>query len=338
VPASRPFDAVFLVSFGGPLGPADVRPFLQNVLRGRRIPPQRIEEVVEHYARFGGISPITALTMRQARGLEERLAASGLPLPVRVGMRNWHPLIEDTLERMGREGLRRAIAFPTAAHRCYSSCGQYRQNVLQAREALRRRGAPDVEVVYVGDWHTHPGFVAANAAHVREALERLPARLRDRARLVFTAHSMPLPLDAPYVTQLLESARLVADAAGRHDWTLVYQSRSGRPEDPWLEPDVRDFLREEHARGLVEAVVLCPIGFLCDHIEVLFDLDTDAAAVCRELGLPMARAESVNDDPLFLDAMADIVRATWDRYRTGRPIPLVSFDTPQARELPPVAR
>lgn len=318
------FDSVLIVSFGGPQGRDDIRPFLANVLRGRRVAPERVEEVAGHYQLFGGVSPITELTRRQADGLRARLAAAGSPLPVFVGMRNWHPYLADTLVEMHEAGFRRAIGFIAAAQHSYSSCQQYRENVAAARATLRERTGGDVDVTFVGSWFDHPGFIAANAAHVRAALARLPADVRDRTRLVGTAHSIPLPMAerTRYREQLETSLRLVAEAAGMPDWTLVYQSRSGRPEDPWLEPDVCDYLRHAHAEGLA-AAVLCPIGFVCDHIEVLYDLDREAAAVCAELGLPMARAESVNDDPLFIDMMADVVRRTIRRYESGRPLPLV---------------
>jgi protoporphyrin/coproporphyrin ferrochelatase len=336
VTPSRPFDAVLLISFGGPLGPADVRPFLKNVLRGRRIPPDRVEAVAHHYELFGGVSPLTELTFRQAEGLEQRLRERGLSLPVRVGMRNWRPMLRQVLGELGSEGVRRVIGFPTAAHRSYSSCGQYKQNVLQAREALRGAGAPDVQVTYVGDWHDHPQFIAAAAERVAQARTGLPEGLRERARLVFTAHSIPLDSAAshPYVDQLRTSSRLVAERVGATDWTLVFQSRSGRPEDPWLEPDVNDYLRMERAKGL-EAAILCPIGFICDHIEVLYDLDVEASATAREIGLTVTRAQSVNDHPLFLDAMADVVIETSRRYQRGIPLPLVSATHPNAQELPP---
>jgi len=323
-----PFDAVLVIAFGGPAGAADIRPFLENVLRGRRVSPGRVEEVAHHYELFGGVSPITALTERQAAGLRDRLRGRGdsaLPrdLPVYVGMRNWHPFLADTLRQMAEDGVRHAIGFIAAAHGSFSSCGQYRQNVADARARLRAESGRDIAVTYVGAWHAHPGFVAANAAHVRAAGARLSADLRDRARIVFTAHSIPLSMaeHCKYREQLAESCRLVAEAAGHADWTLVYQSRSGRPEDPWLGPDVCDYLRAERDRGL-EAAILCPIGFVCDHIEVLYDLDHEAAQVCAEIGLPMARAETVNDDPLFLDMMADVVRQTWARYDGGRSLPL----------------
>lgn len=317
------FDSVLLVSFGGPQGPDDIRPFLANVLRGRRVSPERVEEVAHHYQLFGGVSPITDITRRQAEGLERRLAVSGHPLPVFVGMRNWHPLLPDTLRQMYAWGARRALGFITAAQHSYSSCQQYRENVAAARAELRREGG-DVEVTFVGSWFDHPLWVEANASHVREAIARLPVELRASARLVFTAHSIPVPMAerSRYREQLHESARLVAEAVGVGDWALVYQSRSGRPGDPWLEPDVCDYLRQARAEGVAAAVV-CPIGFVCDHIEVLYDLDREAADVCREVGLPMARAEAVNDDPLFLDMMADVVLRTIHRYSTGRPLPIL---------------
>ncbi len=322
---SAPFDAVLLVAFGGPQGPDDVRPFLANVLRGRRVSPERAEEVAHHYERFGGVSPLTELTMRQARALETTLSARGLPLPVHVGMRNWHPFLTDTLTDMGRGGIRRAIGVLAAAQRSYSGCTQYRENVRDARASLAQAGVRVPEVVYVADWHEHPGFIEANADHVRRAYDSLPANIRERARLIFTAHSIPMSMAEryPYEANLRASAALIAGAAGRNDWALVYQSRSGRPEDPWLEPDVCDYLRRERTTGL-DAAVLCPVGFLCDHVEVLYDLDVEAAETCREAGIAMARAEGVNVHPRFIDALADAVAETYERYRTGRPLPVVS--------------
>jgi protoporphyrin/coproporphyrin ferrochelatase len=238
-------------------------------------------------------------------------------------MRNWHPLLPDTLRTMYRDGVRRAVGFIAAAQHSYSSCQQYRENVAAARAELRRDGQ-DIDVTFAGSWYNHPLFIAANVAHVRAAIARLPERARAGARLVFTAHSIPTSMAAlsQYEAQLRESAELVAEQIGTNDWALVYQSRSGRPGDPWLEPDVCDYLRRAKAAGL-SAAVLCPIGFICDHIEVLYDLDRQAADVCREIGLPMARAETVNDDPLFLDMMADVVLTTVGRYR-GVPLPIAS--------------
>ena len=307
-----------------------MRPFLANVLRGRRVAPGRVDEVAHHYDLFDGVSPLTELTMKQAELLRARLEERGMPLPVYVGMRNWHPFLADTLADMSRAGVRRAGGFVAAAQRSYSSCTQYRENVDAERVALREAGLADVEIVYVGDWHTHPGFIEANADHVRDALDQLPADVRDRAHLVFTAHSIPVSMAEryPYQQQLEETARAVstcvatsASSASR-PWTLVYQSRSGRSDDPWLGPDVCEYLRDGAERGL-PAAVLSPIGFLCDHIEVLYDLDVEAATVCRDARLPMVRAKSVNDHPRFADAMADAVLQTVERYAAGRPLPLV---------------
>lgn len=334
---AAPFDAVLLVSFGGPHGPDDIRPFLANVLRGRRIPPERIEEVAHHYELFGGVSPITQYTYDQAEGLRAHLAARGLALPVYVGMRNWTPLLPDVLARMAQDGVRRAIGVLAAAHRSYSSCTQYRHNVQQAREAVFAGGGTPVDVTYVGDWHLDDGFLTAVADRVVVARDTLPADVQGAARLVFTAHSVPASMAGAeaYRIQLRTSAADVARRLGIADWDLVFQSRSGRPEDPWLGPDVNDYLREAHARGGLQAVILSPIGFVCDHIEVLYDLDHEARATCDALGLPMARASAVNAHPSFVGALADSVVRTWETYRRGRPLTLVHPDQPNARELPP---
>jgi ferrochelatase len=325
----RPFDAVLFIAFGGPLGPADVRPFLANVLRGRRVSPERIEEVAHHYDIFGGVSPLTGLTNAQAQGLASRLDARGVRLPVYVGMRNWHPFLADTLAEMSRAGVRRAVGFIAAAHRSYSSCTQYRENVRDARAANRRAGLPDVQITYTGDWHLHPAFIEASAAQAEAALATLPEAVRPRARLVFTAHSIPAGMAAQYPYTVQFEATAAATASRVREKTglalphvAVYQSRSGRPEDPWLGPDICEYLRAAPASG-VEAVVVCPVGFLCDHIEVLYDLDTEAANVCREIGLPMTRASTVNDHPQFVEMMADVVQQTVTRYARGRPLEIV---------------
>jgi ferrochelatase len=229
---------------------------------------------------------------------------------------------------MSNAGMRRAIGFIAAPHRSYSSCAQYRENVRDARAGIVRAGLPDVAVTFVDDWHAHPGYIAACASRARDAIVRLPGNLRAAARLVFTAHSIPESQAAlyPYREQFEETAGLVREAVERADGArrahaCVYQSRSGRPEDPWLGPDVSEYLVEAQAAGL-EAAVLCPIGFVCDHIEILFDLDVEAAATCRAIGLPMTRAAAVNDHPRFLDMMADVVTRTWKRYERGLPLGL----------------
>jgi len=224
---------------------------------------------------------------------------------------------------MARAGVRRAIGLLAAAQRSYSGCLQYKENVRDARLAVSGGGARPPEIVYVADWHEHPGFIEANADHIRAAIDRLPPDRRDRARLVFTAHSIPVSMAAryPYEANLRASAAMIAKAVGRDDWTLVYQSRSGRPEDPWLAPDVCDYLVEERQRGL-DTAILSPIGFLCDHVEVLYDLDVEAAEACRESGITMVRAEAVNVHPRFIDALADAVTETYRRYDGARPLPV----------------
>ena len=330
------FDATLIVSFGGPQGLDDIRPFLANVLRGRRVAPERVEIVAKHYEHFGGVSPITELTQRQADGLRDRLAAAGVPLPIYVGMRNWHPLLADTFRAMSAAGVRHVVGFIAAAQHSYSSCQQYRENVEAARAVPREEDRPDVQVTYADSWFDHELFIEANALHVRAALARLSPESRSTARLIFTAHSIPASMAAKsrYETQLRAGAALVAERAGMRDWAVVYQSRSGRPEDPWLEPDICDYLRGEHAKGL-RAAVISPIGFVCDHIEVLWDLDEEAATVCRGLGIEMARAEAANADPVFIDMMADVVMRTITRAGRGRPLRIVAPPAPPAAATVP---
>ena len=261
------------------------------------------------------------------------MRAAGLDLPVYVGMRNWHPFLADTLAEMSRAGIRRAIGFIAAAHRSYSGCTQYRENVRDARAALARSGLPDVEIVYVGDWHTHPVFIEATAQEAERAARARCRPLRDRADadLHRPQHSREHggTLSVPK-NSIAATARLIAEAVrARTGLALphvaVYQSRSGRPEDPWLGPDICDFLRQQKEIGRLEAAVIVPAGFICDHVEVLYDLDTEAAAVCAEIGLPMVRARAVNDHPLFLDMMADVVQDTLRRYAGTRPLSLATL-------------
>ncbi len=245
-------------------------------------------------------------------------------------MRNWHPYLADVLAEMSRAGIRRVIGFIAAAHRSYSSCTQYRENVADARAALLRDGLADVEVTYVPDWYAHPQFITANADRVMAAAADLDPPLRVRAQVIFTAHSIPV--------SMADNTPIASSTKSRRDWcsigfgyrregttsfATVYQSRSGRPEDPWLGPDITDYLREARATGL-EAAILSPLGFICDHVEVLYDLDIEAADVAREIGLPIARAQAVNDHPLFLDMMADVVLQTCRRYEKSRPLELVA--------------
>jgi ferrochelatase len=297
-----------LVAFGGPERPADVRPFLDNVLRGRPVPPARYEEVVHHYEVIGGRSPLNALTLRQAAELETLLRAEGPGLPVYVGMRNWTPYVADTLARMRDDGIRHALAIVLAAHRTEASWERYQETVAAARAALGD-GAP--VVAYAPSWHAHPRFVEAVADRTRAALEALaPPSGGAAPDLVFTAHSIPVAMAAvsPYVQELETSCRLVAAALGGRDFTLAYQSRSGNPREPWLEPDVNDLIRARAARG-TRAMVVVPIGFVCDHVEVLYDLDVEARATADAAGIRLVRAAAVNDHPAFVRMLAEVVRA-----------------------------
>jgi ferrochelatase len=291
-------DAVLLIAFGGPTRPEEIRPFLENVTRGRRIPPERLEEVAHHYELIGGRSPLNTLTFRQADGLRRLLGRT----PVYVGMRNWEPYIARTLAQMALDGARRAVAVILAPHANESSRERYVDAVHEGCRALGPR-APVVD--YVGSWNVHPLFVEAVAEQVRAAREGL----HGDARVVFTAHSIPVAAAArsPYVAELEATARAVAARLGQPPWELAYQSRSGGPRDPWLEPDVNATLQRLALEGAPAAVV-APIGFVCDHVEVLYDLDVEARATAAKLGLPFARAATVNDHPLFLRMLAELVR------------------------------
>jgi len=299
------YDAVLLVSFGGPDGPDDVIPFLENVLRGRNVPRERMLEVAEHYQHFGGKSPINDQNRALLAALREELARRGPHLPVYWGNRNWHPLLTDTLREMADAGVKRALAFVTSAYSSYSGCRQYRENIAAACAPLGDR-APQVDKIRV--FFNHPGFVGPMAARVTRALERFPTADRPRVPVLFTAHSIPTSMadGCRYVTQLTEASRLVADAAGAATWRLVYQSRSGPPTQPWLEPDVCDAIRGLHEAG-TRQLVIAPIGFISDHMEVLYDLDTEAADLCKELGIEMIRAETVGTDPAFIAMIRDLI-------------------------------
>jgi ferrochelatase len=297
-------DAVLMIGFGGPTRADEVRPFLDNVLRGRPIPRERYEEVVHHYDLLGGRSPYNDLTMRQASALRVELAKKGSPLPVTVGMRNWEPYVADSMRALAESGARRVLGFIMAAHRSEASFERYQATVNDALAAL---GEAAPRVVYPQSWHDHPLFTTAVASRAREAYSRLEFPERSRARLIFTAHSIPLAMaDAgPYVEQLTQSARIVAADLGIDTWQFAYQSRSGSPRDAWLEPDIKDTLRNLDAK----TAVVVPIGFLCDHVEVLYDLDIEAAQVARDAGIRMERAPTVGDHPLFIEMMASIVAA-----------------------------
>lgn len=299
-----PCDAVLMIGFGGPTRADQVRPFLDNIVRGRPIPRERYEEVVHHYDLLGGRSPYNDLTMRQAAALREQLAKKGARVPVAVGMREWEPYVADAIRALAGGGARRVLGFIMAAHRSEASFERYQATVNDARVAL---GDAAPEVVYPQPWHDHPLFIEAVASRTREAYARLDEQDRSRARLIFTAHSIPLAMAqaGPYVKQLAQSAWMVAAKLGIGGWKLAYQSRSGNPREAWLEPDIKETLRSLDAK----AAVVVPIGFLCDHVEVLYDLDIEAAQIAREAGIRMERAPTVGDHPLFIEMMASIVAA-----------------------------
>ncbi|MEX0642442.1 MAG: ferrochelatase [Pirellulales bacterium] len=300
------YDALLIVSFGGPDGPDDVIPFLENVLRGRNVPRERLLEVAEHYYQFGGRSPINGQNRALVAAIEAELATEGPPLKVYWGNRNWHPLLADTLRQMASDGIRRPLAFVTSAFSSYSGCRQYRENIAAAQAAVGT-AAPQVDKLRV--FFNHPGFIEPMIERTRCAIEQIPADHRQDARLVFTAHSIPRAMAdcCQYEMQLHEACRLVAQGLGHDDWQLVYQSRSGSPHQPWLEPDIKDYLRSQHAQRAIRDVILVPIGFISDHLEVVYDLDTEVRQHCDELGINMVRAETVGTHPRFIRMIRELI-------------------------------
>ncbi|SEE34867.1 ferrochelatase [Streptomyces sp. 2224.1] len=332
----RPYDALLLLSFGGPEGPDDVVPFLENVTRGRGIPRERLKEVGQHYFLFGGVSPINAQNRELLDALRKDFAEHGLDLPVYWGNRNWAPYLTDTLRTMVHDGHRRIAVLATSAYASYSGCRQYRENLADALAALQAEGLEPPRVDKLRHYFNHPGFIRPMVDGVLASLAALPQEVRGGAHLAFTTHSIPTaaadtsgtPADhtrdgagGAYVAQHLDVAQVIADAVRAetgvdHPWRLVYQSRSGAPHIPWLEPDICDHLEERHAAG-VPAVVMAPIGFVSDHMEVKYDLDTEATAKAAELGLPVARSATVGADPRFAAAVRDLLleRAAAERGR-----------------------
>ncbi|MFJ5927326.1 ferrochelatase [Kitasatospora sp. NPDC092948] len=334
-----PYDALLLLSFGGPEGPEDVVPFLENVTRGRGIPKERLTEVGKHYFLFGGVSPINEQNRELLAALRKDFADHGLDLPVHWGNRNWAPYLVDTLREIADAGHRRVLVLATSAYAGYSGCRQYRENLADALARLAAEGRPELTVDKLRHFYNHPGFVQPMIDATLAALDRLPDGARETARLAFTTHSIPTAMaetsgapDDPargtpggaYVAQHLDVARLIADAVAERTgvadrpWQLVYQSRSGAPHIPWLEPDICDHLEAQHADGAA-AVVMVPIGFVSDHMEVKYDLDTEAVAKAAELGLPVARAATVGADPRFAAAVRELVL---ERAAVGRGEPV----------------
>jgi len=297
------YDAVLLVSFGGPEKPEDVMPFLENVVRGRPVPRERLLEVAEHYHHFGGRSPINDHCRKLKAAIEQELTTGGRPLPVFWGNRNWHPFLTDTVREMADRGVRRALAVVTSAFGSYSGCRRYLEDIAEACRNVGPR-APQIDRLRL--FFNHPGFISAWVDRIEDAKRELAS---DRPLLVFTAHSIPTAMarSGPYVEQLRAACRMIAERSGLPKWELVYQSRSGPPQVPWLEPDILDFLRDLAAVCPAPQVVLAPIGFLSDHIEVLYDLDVEARELARRLDIPMVRAKTIADHPAFLRGLREMI-------------------------------
>jgi protoporphyrin/coproporphyrin ferrochelatase len=310
----QPTDALLVLSFGGPERPEDVMPFLENVTRGRGIPRERLEAVAQHYYHFGGVSPINALNRAIIADVERELSAAAIDLPVYFGNRNWHPMVEDTVDRMRADGIESALVFATSAWGGYSGCRQYHEDIARARAAVGV-GAPTL--TRLRQYYDHPLFVAAYADAITAAVAELPEQHRADARLVFTAHSVPIAADESagppqdggrlYSRQVAEAAQLSAAAAGFAAHDLVWQSRSGPPSVPWLEPDICDHLDALADEGTA-AVVVCPVGFVSDHLEVVWDLDNEAAAKADERGMAFARVATPGTDPRFARMVVELVR------------------------------
>jgi protoporphyrin/coproporphyrin ferrochelatase len=306
VPAmTQPYDAILVVSFGGPEGIEDVMPFLENVLRGRNVPAERLREVAQHYELFDGVSPINEQNRELIAELKAELTINGPNLPIYWGNRNWHPMLADTFRQMKDDGVQNALAFFTSAYSSYSGCRQYLENIERAREEVGP-GAPVIEKLRA--YYNHPGFIEPNIENLSIALGQLPAESRSKAQIAFTAHSIPVSMsvNCDYHDQLLEACRLVADGAGHSNWRLVFQSRSGSPAQPWLEPDICDHLSELSESGVTD-VVVAPIGFVSDHMEVIYDLDTEAWQHSKLIGINMIRAATVGTHPKFVSMIRELI-------------------------------
>lgn len=318
------FDSLLVVSFGGPEGMDDVIPFLENVLRGRNVPRERLLQVAKHYELFGGVSPINEQNRQLIAALKKELDIKGPALPIYFGNRNWHPLLADTLRQMRDDGIKNALAFVTSAYSSYSSCRQYLENIAEARGVVGE-DAPRVEKIRA--FYNHPLFIQANVENVRAALQKIAAEQRTNAQLVFTAHSIPISMakNCDYEAQLGETSRLIAAALGVEQWRLVFQSRSGSPAQPWLGPDICDYLQELSAAGATD-VVVAPIGFLSDHMEIIYDLDTEAKALSGELGLNMIRAATAGTHPMFVEMIRELIM---ERLEATSPRRFLGYDVPR---------
>ena len=306
MPPQAAYDAILVVSFGGPESREEVIPFLENVLRGRNVPPERMLAVADHYYHFDGKSPINQQTRELIAALKRELEQEGPKLPVYWGNRNWHPMVADTLRQMKQDGIRRALAFVTSAYSSYSGCRQYREDIMRAQSEIGH-GAPEIDKIRA--FFNHPGFIDATEDRLRDALRELPVDAKKNIQVVYVAHSVPLSMasTSDYVEQLQDVRRLVSARLAISNDALVYQSRSGAPGQPWLEPDILDYLREVKQKDLATAVVLAPISFISDHMEVLYDLDIEARQLCASLSLPMTRAKTVGVHPKFIAMIRELV-------------------------------
>lgn len=300
------YDAILVVSFGGPESREEVIPFLENVLRGRNIPRERLQVVADHYYLFDGKSPINEQTRDLIVALKKELGDHDLNLPIYWGNRNWHPLLAETIGQMKKDGIHRALAFVTSAYSSYSGCRQYREDVARAQSEVGS-GAPEIDKLRA--FFNHPGFIEATEERMRDALALVPEGVRQNLQIVYTAHSIPVSManTSDYVRQLEEVKALVSARLGIHNHALVYQSRSGAPGQPWLGPDILEYLREVKARDAASAVVLAPISFISDHMEVIYDLDVEAQRLCESLSLPMVRAKTVGLHPKFIAMIRELI-------------------------------
>lgn len=309
---STTYDALVLVSFGGPEKPDDVMPFLESVVRGKNVPRERLLEVAEHYALFDGVSPLNAQNRALLAAVVNELREHGLAMPVYWGNRHGHPQLADTVQQMADDGVARALAFVTSAFASYPGCRQYREDIEAARQAVGP-DAPPIDKIRL--FYNHPSFIEAMTDRVAAALEQIPAERRDAARLLFTAHSLPVAMAAAsdYERQLRGACRLVAERLGRGErWELVFQSRSGPPQQPWLGPDVGDWLVERHAAGDCADVVIAPVGLLAENMETVYDLDVEIAGLCEHLGVNMVRAATVGNHPRLVKMIRQLVEERLD--------------------------
>lgn len=299
------YDAVFLIAFGGPASPEEIRPFLVRVVRERPVAPERLEEVVRHYQAVGGRSPLNEITFRQASALEKTLRETGFSLPVYVGLRHSRPFLRETLDRMTADGVKRALGFILSSHQTEASWERYQREMEEARVELGY--APEID--YCPGWHAHPLLIESWTERIGAVLKNVPEARRQNIPVVFTAHSVPLSMasGSPYVAQIEESSRLIAARLGVERWSIAYQSRSGRPGEAWLEPDVGVVLKDLAGKKETQ-VVVAPIGFVSDHVEMLYDLDIAARKIAEELGVRFLRASCPNDHPTFIRMMADVIK------------------------------